>query len=290
MSWVKQYVPAPLRCFKYQKYGHHKGACRGRQTHTKFSEKAPDHMEEHCLKEIRCANCWQDHLAHARSCDIYKKEKEILEVKHMRNVSFLEARKIVGSYMRENSYAPVAQRVDTTNQDNKYRTLVEKLIQLEANDWPKFQEHLKKLHSAKFYQAPALQLVGNWERSNVVVQTKTHVQSTTLTWTNPKSAKSPTKQPSHKSPIRPPKNIKDRLKNFSLIRPERLKQKSQSPISQAGKIQINTKVNKERPGSTFKMPSRTKSPIRIKQCNALESTKPLQRTYGIESMDSDTDV
>ena len=46
---------------------------------------------------------------------------------------------------------------------------------------------------------------------------------------------------------------------------------------------MNPKVNKERPGSTFKMPSRTK------QCNAQGSIKPLQRTYSIESMDSDTD-
>ena len=78
-------------------------------------------MEEDCLKEIRCANCPQDHPAYARSCDVYKKEKEILEVKHKKNVSFLEARKIVGIYMGENSYTSVAQRVDTTNQDNKYR-------------------------------------------------------------------------------------------------------------------------------------------------------------------------
>ena len=73
------------------------------------------------------------------------------------------------------------------------------------------------------------------------------------------------------------------------MRPEQLKQKSQASISQAMKIQLNTKVNKERPGSTFKMPSRTKSSIRIKQCNAQGSTKPLQRTYSIEIMDSDTD-
>ena len=26
---VEQYVPAPLRCFKYQKFGHHREACRG---------------------------------------------------------------------------------------------------------------------------------------------------------------------------------------------------------------------------------------------------------------------
>ena len=61
-------------------------------------------------------------------------------------------------------------------------------------------------------------------------------------------------------------------------------------ICQAGKIQMNTKVKNENPGNAFKMPSRTKSPIRInKHCNALGSTKPLWRIYSIESMDSDTD-
>ena len=47
-----------------------------------------------------------------------KKEKELLEVKHKRNVPFLEARKIVGTYMGENSYTSFARRADTTNQDN----------------------------------------------------------------------------------------------------------------------------------------------------------------------------
>ena len=154
---VEQCVPAPLKCFKCQKYGHHREACWGQQTCVKCGEKDPDHVEDDCLKEIRCANCWQDHLACARSCIVYKQEKEIFEVKHKRNVSFLEARRIVGSYMGESSYASVARRADRTNDDNKYRTLLEKLIPLEANDWPKFQEHLKKLHSIEFYQAPAQQ-------------------------------------------------------------------------------------------------------------------------------------
>ena len=51
---------------------------------------------------------------------------------------------------------------------------------------------------------------------------------------------------------------------------------------------MNTKVNKERSGSTFKIPSTTTLPIRTKQSNAQQSTKPLQRNYSIESMDSDT--
>ena len=43
-------------------------------------------MVEDCLKEIKCSICQQDHSAYARSCDVYKKEKEIHEVKHKRNV------------------------------------------------------------------------------------------------------------------------------------------------------------------------------------------------------------
>ena len=81
---VKQYVPAPVRYFKCPKYGHRGETCRGRLTCVKCDEKDPDHSEEDCLKQIRCANCRQDHLASARSCDVYKKEKEILEVKHKR--------------------------------------------------------------------------------------------------------------------------------------------------------------------------------------------------------------
>ena len=108
-------------------------------------------MEEDCLKEITCTNCLQDHPAYARSLVVCKKEKEIIEVKHKRNLSFLEARRIVGRYMGESDHSSVARRVDRTNDDNKYRTLVKKLILLEANDWLKFQEHLKQLHSVEFY-------------------------------------------------------------------------------------------------------------------------------------------
>ena len=141
--------------------------------------------------------------------------------------------------------------------DTKYRTLVENLIKLEAKDWPKFQEHLKKLHSVEFYQTPTQQQVANGEESYVVVQTKIHVRSITPTQTTPKSAKSPSKQPLHKSPIRLRKSIKYRLEILFPITPEQLKQKSQLPISQTAKIQMNTKVNKERLGSTFKIPSTT---------------------------------
>ena len=52
---------------------------------------------------------------------------------------------------------------------------------------------------------------------------------------------------------------------------------------------MNTSENKEIPGSTFKILSSTKSPITTKPSNSQQPPKPLQRTYSIESMDSDTD-
>ena len=41
----------------------------------KCSEKDPDHLEEDCLKEIRCTNCQQDRLTCIRSCNVYKKRR-----------------------------------------------------------------------------------------------------------------------------------------------------------------------------------------------------------------------
>ena len=52
---------------------------------------------------------------------IYIKKKEILEIKHKRNVTFLEARKIARSDMEEHTYASIARRVNPVNQDKKYR-------------------------------------------------------------------------------------------------------------------------------------------------------------------------
>ena len=48
--------------------------------------------------------------------------------------------------MGDNPIVSIERRVDLikqSNQENKYSNLVGKLIQLEPNNWPEFQEHLK---------------------------------------------------------------------------------------------------------------------------------------------------
>ena len=87
---------------------------------------------------------------------------------------------------------------------------------------------------------------------------------------------------------------------LAIKKPGQLKQKLQTPIGQSGSVNMNTEVISDRPGGTFKLlpakldavpsPSRTKSPMGIdKQSNARGSTESLQRSYSIESMDSDAD-
>ena len=84
----------------------------------------------------------------------------------MRKISFRETRKIIG---RKRSC--LCSSEFGSNQDNKYRVLEEKLIHLEPNEGSKFQEHLKKLHSAEFHQAQTQkQEVTNKEISIEVVK------------------------------------------------------------------------------------------------------------------------
>ena len=108
----------------------------------------------------------------------------------------------------------------------------------------------------------------------------------------------------------PPPETKNKLKNTEQIeietnststikKQEQLIQKAQAPIGQAGRVYDYTKVNSEKPRGAFRLPpakfntvasASTKSSKGMnKQCNAEGSTKSLQRSYSIESMDCDTD-
>ena len=113
------------------------------------------------------------------------------------------------------------------------------------------------------------------------------------------------KKKNQKTTPNPPIETKSKLKiemdsMTTIKKPGELKQKAQDPISQAGRVNTNTEVFSERPGGTFKLSpakfdafpssSRAKSPMGIdKQSNGQGTSKSLQRSYSIESMDSDTD-
>ena len=117
-------------------------------------------------KNKKCANCHEEHPAFSRSCAIYKKEKEIMFIKHTKDIPFPEARKIVERYMGTKTYANVALKVSQPPQDStsidKYQKLKVKLINLKANEWLTFQENLKRMHSTEMKQSePSIKMKVN---------------------------------------------------------------------------------------------------------------------------------
>ena len=134
--------------------------------------------------------------------------------KYKRNESFLEAKKIVGPYVGENSYTSVTWRADKINQDNRYRNLVEKLIRLEPNDWLKFQEQLKNLQSAELQIEPrpaSAYKEKTSETTKVKSPTNKQTNPTAQTQTTPPKRKSQTKLNSPRLPIHPPSSKLDNL-------------------------------------------------------------------------------
>ena len=152
---------------RIEQYGHRE-ACWGLHTCTKCGEKDLDHMEEVCLKEIRCVDCWQNHSAYARSCKAYKKERDT-----------------PGS--KENSWYLHGQIQWIKI---RYRALMEKLIQLKLNNWLKFQEQLKNPHSAELQTQPR-PTSANKEKASETTKVKSPTNKQTLLL-NPKR-KSPAK-------------------------------------------------------------------------------------------------
>jgi hypothetical protein len=92
---VEQYIPNPLRCFKCQKFGHHRTACKRDAICAKCG--LPDHGENPCSSPAHCVNCNGDHPAFFTTCPTWITEKEICKIKSTLNLSYPEARKRVTS-------------------------------------------------------------------------------------------------------------------------------------------------------------------------------------------------
>ena len=95
MEKVEQFVPNPLRCYRCQKYGHHEDSCRGRKVCGKCGQRDPGHHMNECEFPYKCTNCGGDHPVYARSCHIWRREKEILAVKYKNNIPYYETQKNV---------------------------------------------------------------------------------------------------------------------------------------------------------------------------------------------------
>lgn len=88
---VSQYIPNPLRCYKCQRYGHHKNNCRGNQSCQVCSEEGHDSRD--CSNTPKCKNCNGNHPAYSKDCPTWEQEKKIVKTKVENNITFQEARR-----------------------------------------------------------------------------------------------------------------------------------------------------------------------------------------------------
>ena len=83
-----------MRCHNCQKYGHLEDRCSKDPICSKCGQTA-EHLDNRCSNELHCVNCGEKHSADSKECRIWHTEKEILRIKFTRNISFVEARKLV---------------------------------------------------------------------------------------------------------------------------------------------------------------------------------------------------
>ncbi|GFV20476.1 RNA-directed DNA polymerase from mobile element jockey [Trichonephila clavipes] len=84
---IRPYVPNPLRCFKYQRFGHSQTACRGQLTCSRCA--TVGHPSTDCTLEPKCV------------------------IKTNRNIPYVEARKLIAPQLSQ-SYAQVTKLSTTT--------------------------------------------------------------------------------------------------------------------------------------------------------------------------------
>ena len=136
-----------MRCYNCQRFGHHESKCLKPPVCKKRGKSGSDHIELTLTNPIKCTNCQGNHPTDSRNCMVWKREKEINQVKFTNDVSFQEARKIVQSqnYFPAKSYAQAA----TANTDPKQHSckschsFLEKLSKLTPDALPKFINDLK---------------------------------------------------------------------------------------------------------------------------------------------------
>ena len=107
---VDIYVPNPLRCYNCQRFGHHESDCP--VDYCSVCEKCGTggfhHLASACPNPVKCVNCGLNHLSRSNVCEVWKKEKEIMKVKVTRNLTYLEAGKIV-EHTPETTFSTIVQ-------------------------------------------------------------------------------------------------------------------------------------------------------------------------------------
>ena len=113
---VDLFIQNPLRCFRCQRFGHHKNNCTAEPSCVQCGQQG--HEGPQCTSTALCVNCKGTHPANSKDCTKWKTEKNIQKIKATNNISYPEARKIVETSQfatSSKSFATVAKTGPSTS-------------------------------------------------------------------------------------------------------------------------------------------------------------------------------
>ena len=87
---VETFIANPLRCFNCQKFGHGKNTCNRTLVCAKCGKS--DHHDGDCREQPHCVNCSGNHPAFSKECPEWIKQREIMQIKAERGMSFGDAK------------------------------------------------------------------------------------------------------------------------------------------------------------------------------------------------------
>jgi hypothetical protein len=88
---VRPFIPAPMRCFQCQRFGHVATRCEGKPTCPRCG--LEKHEDAECSKDPHCVNCEGAHPVYSRNCPKVKEERQVMEIKTREKLSYFDARK-----------------------------------------------------------------------------------------------------------------------------------------------------------------------------------------------------
>lgn len=126
---VRQHIPNPLICHKCGRFGHTEERCRDEAVCLNCGGEKHDGQ---C--QAKCISCGStDHSCRSRQCSVWKKEREICELKVEKDVSYAHARRLYQETHQTPVMRPYAAVVrsqsEAPSQDAVLRDRVEKLEQ-----------------------------------------------------------------------------------------------------------------------------------------------------------------
>ena len=92
---VREYRPRPMQCYNCFKYGHPLRYCKN----AKVCINCGSLEHGQCDKEIKCANCSENHKANNKNCLEYKREEGALLKANAEHLSVGYARKLLNRQM-----------------------------------------------------------------------------------------------------------------------------------------------------------------------------------------------